>query len=242
MSSPIRSRLMLLAAALLFSTGGAAIKGSALSAMQLACFRSGLAAASLFVLLPEARRRWTLRTIAIGCAYAATLILYVLANKNTTAANAIFLQATAPVYLLVLGPLLLKESVRRSDLLVIAAVACGAMLMFAGAPAASATAPNPPRGNLFGAGSGVTWALTVAGLRWLERKSETAGAAITTVVAGNVTAFVVCLPTAVPVQRFALSDAATLVYLGVFQIGLAYLLLSRSIRHVPALEASTLLM
>src|SRR5207248_2001469 len=147
----------LLAAAVLFSAGGTAIKGSALSAMQLACFRSGIAAVSLLLLLPEARQRWTPRTIAVGCAYAATLVLFVLANKNTTAANAIFLQATAPIYLLILGPLLLHEPVRRSDLLVIAAVAFGAMLMFAGAPAASATAPDPPRGNLFAAGSGPTW-------------------------------------------------------------------------------------
>ncbi len=242
MSSPVRSRLMLLASAILFSTGGAAIKGSALSAMQLACFRSGLAAASLFVLLPEARQRWTRRTMAVGTAYAATLVLFVLANKNTTAANAIFLQATAPIYLLLLGPLLLHEPVRRSDLLVVAAVACGALLMFNGAPAASVTAPDPRRGNLFGAGSGLTWALTVSGLRGLERRVDAAGSAITTVVAGNVIAFTVCLPAAVPVRHFSLWDAATLFYLGVFQIGLAYLLMTRSIRYVAALEASTLLM
>jgi drug/metabolite transporter (DMT)-like permease len=168
--------------------------------------------------------------------------LFVLANKNTTAANAIFLQATAPIYLLLLGPLLLREPVRRSDLLVIAAVVCGAVLMFAGAPAASATAPNPRRGNWFGAGSGLTWALTVTGLRGLERKVNNAGAAITTVVAGNLIAFLACLPAAVPVQRFSISAAATLIYLGVFQIGLAYFLMTRSIRYVPALEASTLLM
>jgi len=242
MSSPVRNRLMLLAAAVLFSTGGAAIKGSELSAVQLACFRSGIAAVSLFVFLPEARRRWTRRIIAVGFAYAATLILFVLATKNTTAANAIFLQATAPIYLLLLGPLLLHEPVRRSDLLVIVAVACGAMLMFAGAPAASATAPDPRRGNIFGAGSGLSWALTVSGLRGLERKVGTTGAAITTVVAGNLIAFLVCLPYAVPVNHCSLADLATLVYLGVFQIGLAYFLMTRSIRHVPALEASTLLM
>jgi drug/metabolite transporter, DME family len=240
--SPVRSRLLLLAAAVLFSTGGAAIKSCSLSAMQLASFRSGIAALSLAVLLPEARQRWTWRTVAVGCAYSATLMLFVMANKTTTSANAIFLQATAPVYLLFLGPLLLREPVRRSHLLVIASVACGAALMFLGAPAASATAPDPARGNLYAAASGLTWALTVSGLRWLERDADAVGSAITTVVCGNLIAFLLCLPAALPVTRFSFSDAATLLYLGVFQIGLAYFALTRSIRHVPALEASTLLM
>jgi drug/metabolite transporter (DMT)-like permease len=242
MSSPVRYRLMLLATAILFSTGGAAIKGSGLSAMQLACFRSGIAALSLLIFLPEARRRWTRRIFAVGCVYAATLIFFVLATKNTTAANAIFLQATAPIYLLLLGPLLLHEPVRQSDLLVIAAVACGAILMFTGSPPVSATAPDPRLGNLFGAGSGLSWALTVSGLRGLERRAGAEGAAITTVVAGNLIAFLVCLPAAAPVRNFSFRDMATLLYLGVFQIGLAYFLMTRSIRHVPALEASTLLM
>ncbi len=239
--SPIRSRLLLILAAVLFSTGGAAIKGCALSAMQLVSFRSGIAALALAVLLPEARRRWTWRTVAVGCAYAATLTLFVAANKTTTAANAIFLQATAPIYLLFLGPLLLREPVRRSDLLVVAAVACGAAFMFLGAPAASATAPDPARGNLYAAASGVTWALTVSGLRWLER-SGGKGVGITTVMSGNLIAFLLCLPAALPVTHFSVSDGATLLYLGLFQVGLAYFLLTRSIRHVPALEASTLLM
>jgi DME family drug/metabolite transporter len=242
MSPPVRSRLLLFVAAVLFSTGGAAIKGCSLSAVQLACFRSGIAAVSLALLLPEARQRWTWRTVAVGFAYAATLILFVLANKATTSANAIFLQSTAPVYLLFLGPVLLREPVRRSDLLVIAGVACGAILMFTGSQAPSATAPDPARGNLYGLGSGFAWALTVSGLRWMERGAHTAGSAITTVVCGNAIAFSLCLPGSLPAAHLSLSDGATLLYLGVFQIGVAYFALSRSIRHVPALEASTLLM
>jgi drug/metabolite transporter (DMT)-like permease len=61
-------------------------------------------------------------------------------------------------------------------------------------------------------------------------------------VAGNLIAFLVCLPAAAQVRNFSFRDMATLLYLGVFQIGLAYFLMTRSIRHVPALEASTLLM
>lgn len=241
-SSAAKNRFLLIAAAVLFSTGGAAIKACSLNGTQIASFRSGIASLALIALLPEARRRWNRHTILVGCAYAATLVTFVLANKSTTSANAIFLQATAPVYLLVLGPWLLHESIRRVDLLVISAVACGVVLMFSGRQEVMATAPDPVRGNLFGVASGVSWALTVAGLRWLEKRADTSGAAITTVAAGNVIACAACLPLALPVWRFSFADAATLLYLGVFQIGLAYFALTRSIRHVPALEAATLLM
>src|ERR1700679_866641 len=84
-----KNRLYLLSAALLFSTGGAAIKACSLSSWQVAGFRSGIAAAVLNAALPGARRGWTWRTLVTGMAYAATMILFVLANKSTTSANAI---------------------------------------------------------------------------------------------------------------------------------------------------------
>ena len=98
------NRLLLLAAAFLFSTGGAAIKATALTSWQVACFRSGVAALALLALVPAARRGWTRRTLIAALPYAATVLLFVLANKLTTSANAIFLQSTAPLYLLLLGP------------------------------------------------------------------------------------------------------------------------------------------
>ena len=93
-----------MAAGLLFSTGGAAIKAASLTGWQVASFRSGLAAVVLLAALPNARRRWHWRMLPVAAAYAATLILFVLANRLTTSANAIFLQATAPLYVLLLGP------------------------------------------------------------------------------------------------------------------------------------------
>ena len=121
-SSPLRNRLLLFTAALLFSTGGAAIKAATLTGWQVACFRSGVAAAVLLAVLPEARRAWSWRIVPVAAAYAATLITFVLANRLTTSANAIFLQSTAPLYLLLLSPLLLREPIHRADLLYMAAV------------------------------------------------------------------------------------------------------------------------
>lgn len=238
-----RGRYLVLAAALLFSTGGAAIKACTLGPWQVAGFRSGIAGLALWLLLPAARRGWTWRTFLTGLFYAATLILFVAANKLTTSANAIFLQSTAPLYLLFLGPLVLREPVRRSDIVVMAAVGAGMALLFSGTPATAATAPNPPLGNLLAALSGFTWACTIAGLRLagrgIHRDGEDPGAA--TVVVGNFIAFLACLPLALPAAPAAL-DVAVIAYLGLFQVGLAYVFLTRSLRSVPGLEASTLLL
>jgi drug/metabolite transporter (DMT)-like permease len=236
------SRILLLTAALLFSTGGAAIKATSLLSWQVASLRSLVAALALLALVPAARRGWNWRALPVGLAYAGTLVFFVLANKLTTGANAIFLQATAPLYLLLIGPLLLHEPVRRSDLLLIAAVGGGLGLILFSAEPALASAPDPPLGNRFGALSGVTWALTVAGLRWVGRRASTEDGSMATVVTGNLIAFAVALPMALPIEQVAARDVAIVLYLGIFQVGLAYYCVTRGIRHVPAFEASSLLL
>jgi len=241
------SRLQLLGAALLFSTGGAAIKACGFSGWQVAGLRSGIAAAALLCLVPSARRRFTRAQALVACAYAGTLILYVLANKLTTAANAIFLQSTAPLYVLLLSPLLLKEAVRRRDLWFMAALALGLGLFFAGSEPVRATATDPLLGNVLGACSAGTWALTVTGLRWIARSEgaaggSAAGAAAGATVLGNVLVLAVCLPLALPLQQARVLDWALVGYLGVFQIGLAYLCMTRGIRTLRALEGALLLL
>jgi drug/metabolite transporter (DMT)-like permease len=233
-------RLLLIVAALLFSTGGAAIKAAHLSAWQIASFRSGVAAVVLLAVLPGARRGWNLRTLPVAAAYAATLVLFVLANRLTTSANAIFLQATAPLWVALLSPFLLHERIRRGDLLYIAAVAVGMSLFFTGTDRALATAPDPARGNLFALASGVTYALMLTGLRWLGRHGDH-NANLATVAAGNVLAWAVAFCPALPIPNFTPADTGVILYLGVFQIGLAYACLARGISHVPAFEAVTTL-
>src|SRR6476469_1258126 len=106
--SRLAARLSILGAALLFSTGGAAIKAVRLSGWQVAATRSGIAALALLVLLPRSRRRPRGRDVAVAAIYAATMVLFVLANKLTTAASTIFLQDTSPLYVVLLAPLLLQ--------------------------------------------------------------------------------------------------------------------------------------
>lgn len=228
-------------AAILFSTGGAAIKATTLTAWQVAGFRSGLAAIALFLFIPEARRGWSWRTLLVGVAYAATLLLFVVANKLTTSANTIFLQSTSPLYILILGPLLLREPIRARDVVFMAAVGLGLALFFVEREAPLATAPDPVLGNILAAVSGVTWAFTVIGLRWLGTQADQ-NATFPAMVSGNFTVLLVSLPLALPVMSSTPMDWVMIAFLGLFQIGFAYMLLARGIRHVSALEASVLLL
>jgi drug/metabolite transporter (DMT)-like permease len=240
-------RLRILGAAALFSTGGAAIKAVALTPWQTAAFRSGVAALALLALAPHARRAFRPATLLVGVAYAATVLLFAVANRLTTAANAIFLQSTAPLYLLLLGPWLLREPVRRTDVAFLVALAFGMALFFVDVEPARATASDPRLGNVLAAASGLTWALSVAGIRRLGRAVGTEGrasadAAVAATVAGNAIAFAVALPFALPVVESRPVDWALVGFLGVFQIACAYLLLARGVRSVTALEASLLLL
>jgi DME family drug/metabolite transporter len=240
-SSPVRNRLLLVGAAALFSTGGAAIKATALTPWQVASFRSAVASVVLLSALPEARRGWRWSIVPVAAAYATTMLLFVLANRLTTAADTIFLQSTAPLYLLLLAPLLLRERIRAGDVLYMLAVLGGIGLFFLGSEQAMVSAPDPRRGNVLALASGLTYALMLAGLRWLSRRGHGASGLAASAL-GNVMASVLVLPLALPVRCVHAADLGVILYLGVIQVGLAYVLLTRGIRHVPGVEATTLLM
>ena len=235
------ARLQALAAAVLFSTGGAGIKVETFSAAQVSMLRSGIAAAALLLWL-HGRVRYTPGALGAGVVYAATLSLFVGATKLTTAANAIFLQSAAPLYLLLLAPFLLHEQVRRRDVVYVTVVGIGLVLCFMGRPVASATAPNPVLGNWLGAASGLAWALTLITLRKIGGSDRNGDATVTGVVTGNVFACIAAIPFALPLPSAPAGEWVTLVYLGVFQIALAYVCLSGAIRRLPALDVSLLLL
>jgi DME family drug/metabolite transporter len=228
-------------AALLFSTGGAAIKAADFSAWQIASFRSGVAAVALLLLVPGARRGFGWKPALVGVAYAATVTLFVLANRLTTSANTIYLQSTAPLYVLAFAPLLLRERITRRDLPVIAAVLGGLACVLLGSDHPSATAPNPGRGNLFAALSGLSYALLLIGLRWLGRDGN-GERGIAAVILGNMIAFLAALPMALPIGPHSAVGWGMILYLGVFQIAVAYLLVTTGLRHVRAIEASLMLL
>ena len=199
--------------------------------------------------------------LAVAACYACTMVLFVLANKLTTAASTIFLQATAPLFVLLLSPWLLHERSRRGDVATMAALGVGLLLLVTGLPEASVTAPQPLRGNLLAAMTGLTWGLTILGMRALGRggavavrgaaagppapeanPADPAGEAVRAAFWGNVLAAAAALPWTFPLAATTATDWAVLAFLGLFQIAFAYRLLTRGIGGVPALEASLLLM
>ena len=236
----LAARLSLVGSAALFSTGGAAIKACTLTGWQVASLRSAVAAFVLVALLPAARRIRDPRVWLVAVAYAGTLITFVRATKLTTAASAIFLQSAAPLYVMLLGPLLLRERVHRRDLGFMAAFALGLALLLSGTAAPLSTAPDPGQGNRLGILSGALWALTLVGLRAMARRD--ADAAVSAVAVGNVFASLAALPFALPLSHVGMADLLVIVYLGAIQIGLAYALLVRGMREVAALEASLILL
>jgi drug/metabolite transporter (DMT)-like permease len=124
----------------------------------------------------------------------------------------------------------------------LAGVGAGLAFCVLGRPLATATAPNPSLGNAIGMLCSVVWALTLLGLRYLERDPDREGAAMAAVVAGNALASVAAFPFAWPLPMASSGEWATIVYLGVFQIALAYVFLTRAVRRLPALEVSLLLL
>jgi drug/metabolite transporter, DME family len=233
-------RLQVLIAAVLFSTAGVVVKATVLTSWQVAGFRSAVAAVFL-LLVARMPLRPTWRTVAVGFVIAVTFITFIVANKLTTSAHAVFLQAAAPIYLVLLGPWLLGERVHARDIPFLGVVFVGLVLLFAGTVTPTATAPNPVLGNIIAAASGVTWALVLVGVRYVSRDSGMKGA-MTATFYGNVFAFLLCLPFAFPVIDARPVDWAVIGYLGCFQLGLAYVMLTRGIGQLHALEASLLLL
>lgn len=226
-----------MAAAILWSTGGLFIKWTTLSAFELSFGRSLLAA--LTVALFTRREGFGINrlTALTSVFYAALLLLFVLATKLTTAANAIFLQYTAPIYVLLLEPIFYKEKFRPRDLAVIAACVAGMSLFFVGQLSAADV-----QGNIAALLSGVCFAFYILLLRH-SRSREVNRAS--SVIYGNLllvllTAIVILLD---PASLSALlhagaRDLAAVAYLGVVQIGVAYTLFTLGMaRGVRSLDA-----
>ncbi|MBI5505394.1 MAG: EamA family transporter [Deltaproteobacteria bacterium] len=231
----------MLGAALLFSTGGAAIKTATLDGWQVAGLRALFALVAIMVLVPGPVALQRRSTAMVGAAQAATMLLFVLANKLTTSANAIFLQCTGPLYLPLLGPLLIGERAKRSDWWAMAVIGGGMALFFVGTPATYATAPQPRLGDALAIGSGFAWSLTVLGYRWTARSTEHRDfGAKSAMLWGNALVVVAALPMALPLVDVSIADWSVLVYLGVVQTALAYRLLARGLRRLPAMEAALL--
>jgi DME family drug/metabolite transporter len=164
-------RLAIFGSALLFSTGGVAIKWIAFGAWQVAAIRAAVAALAVWWLVPGPVTMRRTAVVLTGVAQGSSMLLFVIANKLTTAANAIFLQSAAPLYIPILATYVLGERTTKRDIAAMAGIAAGLLMFFVGAEPATATAPDPRLGDIVAVASGVAWACTVVGLRYLARES-----------------------------------------------------------------------
>src|ERR1035437_1208859 len=119
-------------AVLLWSTGGLFIKLSTLDAYQVTFFRSLLAGITVLIVTRKRGLRINGFGIIASVIYATLLFLFVWATKHTTAANAIFLQYTAPIYILILAPFVIGEKFHFRDLITIVFCIGGMSLFFVG--------------------------------------------------------------------------------------------------------------
>ncbi|HEX9687802.1 MAG TPA: DMT family transporter [Thermoanaerobaculia bacterium] len=223
-----RGVLLVAGAALLWSTAGLGIKAIDDPPLKVVFFRSSVAAVVLLLHFRPRLSRLTPGFLAGLACYTACLITFVTATKWTTAANAIFLQYSGVVWVLLLSPIVVKEPLRARDAAAIAVAFAGMALFFLGR--------FDPRGRA-GDAIALLSGLFFAGLVLTLRRERGVGAEAV-VAWGNVVTAAAVLPFVASDLTLTARSATVFLFLGVFQLAGAYALFVRGIRHVTATEAS----
>ncbi len=221
-----KALLLLAVTATLWSLGGLLIKSVNANPLAIAGTRSAIAAVMLILVLRKPKFTWSYAQVGAALAYAATTILFVTATKTTTAANAIFLQSTAPIYVALLSAWLLKERIKLLDWITVFIVMGGMVLFFL-----DNLSTTGILGNVIAATSGVSFAFFAIFMRMQKN-----GSPLESIFLGNLITAAIGLP----FLSRSIPDTSgwiCLVILGVVQLGLPYILYSKAIKHVTALEA-----
>ena len=219
--------LMLVITALLWSTGGFLVKGIQWHPVAIVGMRSLIAAAVILIAIRKPELTWSLPQLGGAVCYAGTVILYVIANKLTTAANAVLLMYTAPIYVIIFGPWFLKEKASRRDWLAVGAVMVGIVVFFM-----DKLSPEGFLGNMLAVLSGVSFAWMTLFLRKQKR-----GSPVESVFLGNLLAAVIGLPFFLREELPEIHGILMLIALGTFQLGFSYVLYTKAIQKVRAFEA-----
>ncbi len=232
MTARTKALLLMATTALIWSSGGLAIKLVQWNPMAITGFRSGLAALTLvFLFRGRLRFRFSLIQWAAAGGYAGLLVTNVVATKWTTSANAILLAYTAPVYVALLAPWLLKEKTRRSDWVFITITVGGMVLFFL-----DRLTPTGLWGNIVAVGTGLSYAVFTLCMRAQKDASP-----VESVILGHG----ITLLCGLPFMFQAIPDAASwigLIYLGIFQQGVSLALYTWAIKRLGALEAILIMM
>ena len=214
--------VLVFAAVLLWSTGGMFIKLTSLDAYQVTFYRSLLAGITVLLITRRNGLRINLFGLMSSAIYATLLFLFVWATKHGTSANAIFLQYTAPIYILIFAPFLIGEKFHLQDLITIVLCIGGMSLFFVGQLDTSAY-----MANIAALGSGIFLGLYIMLLR---HPRATGMNSTITVIYGNLLLALVTLPSGIEsLSTITLLDAAAVGFLGIFQIGISYILFIKGV-------------
>lgn len=220
---------MVFCSAVLYSIGGLCIKLIPWGGMAINGARTAIALAviGLYLLATHHRPRMNRWVLVGALAVCGTNILYAVANKLTTAANTIVLQFTAPVFVILLSALFFGKKPKRLDLMACALVLGGVLLFFVDSLSAGGML-----GNILALLSGVSY----AGVFLMNDMPDSD--AISSVFWGDMVSAVVGIPFVVRETDFSSHTLFALVVLGVFQVALAYILLTEGLKTTPAVTAS----
>jgi len=224
--------LYVFTAAILWSSGGLFIKLISLSAMQLSFFRCSIAAITFAIIFRKRILLVNKLSVLNSFVYAIVLISFVIATKTTTAANAIFLQATAPIYVLIFEPLLTKTRYERINIITVGVCIIGMILFFVGD-----LEPGHLEGNIVALVSGITFAALFLGMKKNESQYQQSS-----IFWGNIIVALVCFPFITSLEVLTSSDLWMVTFLGVFQIAFAYAFFASGLKRVYAVEASIIAM
>lgn len=227
-SAQQRALFAIVGAAVLWSLGGVLVKSVAWNPVAIAGARSAIAALVLWGLYyRDLSFRLDRYLLGGAVSYAVMVLLFVVATKLTTAANAIFLQYTAPVYVALLAPWFLGEAVTRRDIVIIAVTLAGMALFFL-----DRLTFYGVWGNIAAIVSGMAYAWTCL----FVRKQGHAGAA--PLLLGNILAAAVATPFMMIGPGPDWLGWLWLLTLGVFQLGLSYALFAYAMKRLSALEVT----
>jgi drug/metabolite transporter (DMT)-like permease len=224
--------LYVIIAAVLWSSGGLFIKLISLNAMQLSFFRAGVAAITFALIFRKRILIFNKLSLLNSVFYSLVLLSFVMSTKMTTAANAIFLQATAPIYVLIFEPIINKTKYELSNILTVGVCFLGMLLFFVGE-----LQPGHMEGNIIALFSGIMFAAFFLGMKKNDIKHQQSS-----IFFGNVLVVLISTPFVFSIQTISFSDFWMFTYLGIFQIAVAYAFFASGLRRVYAVEASIISM
>jgi drug/metabolite transporter (DMT)-like permease len=235
-----KGRMFLIAAALLWSLSGIVIKSPVLQvipveerSLVLACYRALFAAVGLLPFVSWRRVRLTTRLVPSIVSFAVMNVLFVSAFTRTTAGAASCLQYTSTAWVFLFGWLVLKERIHPGNVIALVSAGCGiAWILF------SEHDDQQALGNLLALGSGVAYAGVILALRWLRDEEPTWVTVLNHAFSG-----LILLPVMLTrsIELTAL-QWSLLAFLGVFQMGLPYVLAARGVALLSVQESALLVL